>query len=132
LNLFDEREIRDDGSWNGTIPRRLEEFVKGLSQNVRYELRLDAHSPLAFAAGHCLNPRRGIDVATVQQVVGRELVWGRAVDALALKPKDVWKIEEVLLDAGKIEVALALNVTHDATEDVVAFAASACGIAVTT
>ncbi len=127
-DLFDEREILDDGYWNGTIPKRLTEFVKGLGQNVRYELRLDAHSSLAFAAGYCLNPKRGIDLATVQRVVGRETVWGPAVDTVSVKPEEVWKIEEVLLDAGKNDVAIVLNVTHDATQDVVAFAASTSNI----
>ena len=51
-------------SWNEVIPKRLEEFVDGLETNVHYELRLDSDSSLAFAAGYCLNPKRGVDVGS--------------------------------------------------------------------
>jgi SMODS-associated and fused to various effectors sensor domain len=121
-DLFDERAILDECSWNEEIPKRMEEFVDGLETNVHYELRLDSHSSLAFAAGYCLNPKRGIDVAIVQRILGREVIWKPSLDTPSTNPDDVWKIEEVVLHEEQPDVAIVLNVTQNATADVAAIA----------
>jgi hypothetical protein len=120
-DLFDEREIYDFTSWNDAIPTRLEGFVDGLQHFVSYELRLDAHSSVAFAAGRCMNPKRGLEVGTIQRVLGREVIWKPASDTETVLPDSVWKIENrVFREDGK-DVAVVLNVSQDATEDVMAF-----------
>lgn len=120
-DLFDEREINEANSWNDAIPRRLEEFVETLKRGVSYELRLDAHSSVAFAAGRCLNPKRGIEVGTIQRVLGREVLWKPALDAQTVQPEAVWKVESrVVREDGK-DVALVLNVSQDATADAMSF-----------
>jgi hypothetical protein len=120
-HLFDARAILDDHSWNEVIPKGLEEFVDGLQPNTHYELRLDSHSSLAFAAGYCLNPKRGIDVAIVQRILGREVVWRPSLDTPSMNPEDLWKIDAVVLREDRPDVAIVLNVTHDATADIAAF-----------
>ena len=120
--LFDAREILDERSWNDDVPKRLLEFVGRLERNVSYELRLDAHSSLAFAAGYCLNPKRGIEIGTVQRILGREVVWKPELDTVSVTPELVWKIEEIPVNEAATDTAIILNITHDATRDVMAFA----------
>lgn len=127
--LFDAREILDDRSWNDDIPKRLLEFVNRLKQHSSYELRLDAHSSLAFAAGHCLNPKRGIEIGTVQRTLGREVVWKPDLNTVSVAPELVWQIEEIPVNQGASDTAIVLNITHDATKDVIAFANKAPQIA---
>lgn len=121
-DLFDEREILELSSWNETIPRKLSAFAAKLNRGVSYELRLDAHSSVAFAAGHCLNPKRGIEIGTIQRILGREVTWKPSLDAVAAKPEEVWRIESAVLQEGGKDVAVVLNVSQDATADVRSFA----------
>jgi hypothetical protein len=123
-DLFDEREIYDSASWNDAIPARLEEFVGGLQHGVSYDLRLDVHSSIAFAAGRCLNPKRGIEIGTIQHVLGREVIWKPASDTESAPPDSVWKIENRALREDSKDVAVVLNVSQNATEDVAAFVRS--------
>jgi hypothetical protein len=123
-DLFDEREIYDATSWNDAIPTRLEEFVGGLQRGISYELRLDAHSSIAFAAGRCLNPKRGIEIGTMQRVLGREVLWKPSLDAQTVPPDSVWNIQSRVLREDTKDVVLVLNVSQDATEDVMAFVQS--------
>jgi hypothetical protein len=120
-DLFDERAINDVNAWNDVIPQRLEEFVKTLKPGISYELRLDAHSSVAFAAGRCLNPKQGMDVGTIQRVLGREALWKPALDTQTAPPEAVWKIESRVLHEDSKDVALVLNVSQDAATDVLAF-----------
>jgi SMODS-associated and fused to various effectors sensor domain len=120
-DLFDEREINEPNSWNDAIPPRLEEFVETLERGVSYELRLDAHSSVAFAAGRCLNPKRGIEIGTVQRVLGREVLWKPGLDTATVRPDAVWKIESKVLHEDSKDVALVLNVSQDAAADVMSF-----------
>jgi hypothetical protein len=123
-DLFDEREIQDSTSWNDAIPKRMEEFVGGLQRGISYELRLDAHSSIAFVAGRCLNPKRGIEIGIIQRVLGREVLWKPAIDATTAPPDSVWEIGgRVVREDGK-DVAMVLSVSQDAVEDVMAFVES--------
>jgi|SRR5262249_63380 len=120
-DLFDEREINVESSWNEIIPARLEEFVGTLKNGVSYELRLDAHSSVAFAGGRCLHTKRGIEVGTIQRILGREVLWKPALDTQTVSPEAVWKIDSRMLQEDSKDVALALNVSQDATDDVLAY-----------
>ncbi|HEU5406391.1 MAG TPA: SAVED domain-containing protein, partial [Nitrospira sp.] len=120
-DLFDEREINDPNSWNDAIPPKLEEFVEMLERGVSYELRLDTHSSVAFAAGRCLNPKRGIEIGTIQRVLGREVLWKPGLNTATAQPDTVWKIESKILHEDSKDVALVLNVSQDATADVITF-----------
>jgi SMODS-associated and fused to various effectors sensor domain len=121
-HLFDEREILDENSWNKAIPKKLTEFVNKLSSKASYELRLDAHSSLAFAAGQFLNPKRGIDIGIVQRILGREVVWKPSLDAAAAKAEDVWKVESSIVRESGNDIALVLNISQNATADVLSVA----------
>ena len=117
-DLFDEREINDEGSWNDIIPVTLQEFVEALKRGISYELRLDADSSVAFAAGRCLHPKQGIEIGTIQRVLGREVLWKPALDTQTVSPETVWKIDSRMLHEDSKDVALVLNVSQDATADV--------------
>jgi SMODS-associated and fused to various effectors sensor domain len=117
-DLFDEREINDESSWNDVIPVRLQEFVGTLKRGISYELRLDAHSSVAYAAGCCLHPKQGIEIGTIQRVLGREVLWKPALDTQTVSPEAVWKIDSRVLHEDSKDVAVVLNVSQDATADV--------------
>lgn len=120
-DLFDEREIINESSWNSVIPARLQNFAEKLKRGVSYELQLDTHSSVAFAAGRYLSPRRGFDIGTIQKTLGHEVFWRAAHDTPTVPPEAVWRFENRALRDGSKDVALVLEVSQDATADVMAY-----------
>ncbi len=115
--VFDERYIRNDADWEAKLYPELQAFLRSAARGQpRLRLALDAHTTLAFAAGSVLSIKSGRDVELEQRTLGLR-VW--AADDL---PPDLgWPtLEESVqdLDANKVDVAVALGITHDISKDV--------------
>jgi hypothetical protein len=89
-----------------------------------YELRIDAHSSIAFAAGHSLNPKSGVQVAIRQKVMGQWDVWRTSMCLQHRNPEDLWQVVNTPTGAEGAEVALCVNITHNALKDVELFVRS--------
>src|ERR1041384_6893002 len=73
---FDNRHIRDARLWQESVFPEVSDFLSKYTQpGPRYHLLLDAHSSIAFAAGFCLNSKSRIDVAPVQSIRGKRVLW---------------------------------------------------------
>lgn len=114
---FDERYIRDEAEWAATLYPELKRFLlQAAQESDRPRLALDAHATLAFAAGSILNTKIGRTVELEQRSPSRQ-IWS-ADDA---NPNAAWpqfEPAEVVIDATRSEIAVAVAVTHDIAADV--------------
>jgi hypothetical protein len=116
---FDNRRIREPRLWNEVVTPKIVDF---LGTNVRsgrpYRLHLDTHTSVAFAAGYCLDPKSGVDIAIVQSTMsGKVLYHHDAVVATSDYPG--WSyLEETRQHTTGNDVAIALCVTYPILQDV--------------
>jgi len=125
LKYFDKRHIRNSADWQGRVLPEVQSF---LSEHIvpgrSYNLHLDTHCSIAFAAGYCLGPKAGVDVAPVQRTRGR-CPWRPEVGRTAADlPKWVWSETEPT--TGGSDVALALSVSQWVMDDVKTYIESSC------
>ncbi len=115
--VFDERYIRNDADWRVKLYPDLQAFLGCAARDQpRLRLALDAHTTLAFAAGSVLNIKSGRDVELEQRTLGRR-VW--AADDMPPDPE--WPTLRAFvedLDPDQVDLAVALGITHDISEDV--------------
>jgi hypothetical protein len=112
ISHFDDRHIRSNSDWVTTLYPALREFLFDAAQGVeRLRLVLDAHTTLAFAAGSVLNIKSGRVVELEQRTIGRH-VWV-ADDATPDPSWATWTFEEVVLSADRVDIAVAVGLTHD-------------------
>lgn len=117
---FDERFIRNDEDWSGSLYPQLKEFLLAAAREHEVvRLVLDAHASLAFAAGSVLNLKAGRKVELEQRTNGRS-IWS-ADD----RPHDpdwpTFTSELVEFDPAVLDIAVAIGLTHDVAADVQAF-----------
>lgn len=119
LQHFDGRKPRSSQVWHTTIVEAVQSFLSRelRDRNRRCHLHLQCHASIALAAGYCLDPKSGFDVALVQSTRSGRFVWrpDLAADCSALA---CWRFSEVVLNSTGTDVALALSVTHDIGGDV--------------
>jgi hypothetical protein len=117
LKHFDNRQIRNPQLWREAIFPELTQFIR---QHIRrgptYHLLLDAHSSIAFASGYLLS-KSGADVSPIQKTGSSPQVW-RPSRLLAAKFSPDWQSEIIIGPGGGEEVALAISITHEITQDV--------------
>lgn len=117
LRHFDNRRIREPQLWQHAVLAELTAFLsRTMRDNNPYHLRLDAHASIAFAAGYWLDAKSGINVTPVTGA-GR-IIWSKT-RAPASEP--LWTCRERMRVAGKGDIAVAINVTHDTFTDVSCF-----------
>ena len=122
LHYFDGRFLHEENSWE-TVQAELEPFFRDVVSSIQaFDLQLDTHASLAFAAGVLLEPKLGLDLNILQFSRGGMKPWpaaARSADiAAALAP------ENFEIRAGQ-DVAVALSITHDIIDDVEQHIASA-------
>lgn len=120
LNLvpaFDDRFIRSDADWTGTLYPELRTFLLTAAQNQeKLHLVLDAHTTLAFAAGSVLNIKSGRHIVLEQRTVSRQ-VW--SADDRPPDPKwPTLTAAQTEIDIQRPDLAVAIGLTHDVTLDV--------------
>jgi hypothetical protein len=114
---FDDRYIRSDADWSGTLYPALKAFLLSAANGkMRLRLALDAHATLAFATGSILNIKSGRHVELEQRTMGRH-IW--SADDLPSDPTWPSLSSEVIeLDAERADLAVAIGLTHDLVPDV--------------
>jgi len=113
---FDERYIRDEAEWANTLYPLLRKFLlQAVQESDRPRLALDAHATLAFAAGSVLNTKIGRIVELEQRSPGRQ-IWA-ADDADSDPAWPQLGLTEIVIDATRPEIAVAVAATHDIATD---------------
>ncbi len=115
---FDNRHIRDPQLWRAAVFREVAAFLsEHVRQNRAHYLHLDTHTSIAFAAGYCLDPKSGADVAPVQRTISGTALW-RPSPSSGTPDLPHWVHREIPCASGGADVALAIGVTHDVLPDV--------------
>lgn len=123
LNLlwaFHGRFTVADVKWDRDILPPLREFlITKVRSGERYELHLDTHLSIAFAAGYLLD-KSDAEVTPIQRFPnGGRIVWP-ASDGTVAGP--LWETPRVIDIGGGPEAALVVSVTHSAEDDVALYA----------
>lgn len=67
-DMFDDRKIKDEYNWNNDVYEKLKEFLfETTSKKQAYQIYLDTHTSIAFAAGRILNSKIGINIFPMQK-----------------------------------------------------------------
>lgn len=121
IDKFDGRNIKDGHDWNNDIYEKLKEFLKENTQNKQaYQIFLNTHASLAFAAGRILDSKSGIHVCPIQKSATNGIVlWD--VKLFAEKNYPNWDISYEIFNANQYDSVLILNVTRNIYNDVVKF-----------
>lgn len=120
-NLFDGRIIKDGYDWNKDIYKRVENFlISNTEKSKAYQLCLDAHASIAFAAGRILDTKEGIDIFPIQKTADKGTVlWD--LKSLAKTESINWHFSNEIYKNNQYDTALILNISHQIYEDVIEF-----------
>lgn len=121
LDKFDGRNLKNGYDWNNDIYPKLRDFLIANTNNKHaYQVFLDTHASLAFAAGQVLDSKSGINVFPIQKSAtnGTEL-WD--VKLSSKRNYSNWNISHEMLDENQFDSALILNVTRPIYSDVVGY-----------
>ena len=121
LDKFDGRNLKNGYDWNNDIYPKLREFLISNTNNEHaYQVILDAHASIAFAVGHILDSKSGINVFPIQKTAmnGTEL-WD--VKSSSKKSYSNWSISHEAFKENQFDTALILNVTRPIYNDVIEY-----------
>lgn len=121
IDKFEGRYIKDGYDWNNDIYEMIKDFLlTNTNNNHAYQIFLDTHASLAFAAGQVLDSKSGINVFPIQKSAtnGTEL-WD--VKLSSKRNYSNWDISHEMFDENQFDSALILNVTHPIYNDVVEY-----------
>jgi hypothetical protein len=115
---FDGRYIKSPQYWQTRLWPEIEAFVGNTFRPTsRFHIYLPAHLTIAHAAGYLLDARSGIDVAPVQTSVGGTDIW-RPKPGIPYGSYPGWRFEDCPCQGSGVEVALAISVSRQISEDV--------------
>lgn len=121
IDKFNKRELKGGYSWNNDIYNNLSKFLlENTNNRTAYQLFLNTHSSIAFAAGRILNSKSGINIFPVQKTADNgimlwDIKFGKKTDY------SNWDITYEQLQAEQPDSALILNVTRNIHNDVIRF-----------
>lgn len=121
LDKFDGRNLKNGYDWNNDIYPKLREFlISNTNSKYAYQVILDAHASIAFAVGHILDSKSGINVFPIQKTAmnGTKL-WD--VKLSSKKSYSNWSISHEEFEKNQFDTALILNVTHPIYNDVIEY-----------
>lgn len=121
VDKFDGRNLKSGYDWNNDIYPMLRDFLISNTKNEHaYQVFLDTHASLAFAAGYVLDSKSGINVFPIQKTAmnGTKL-WD--VKLSSKKSYSNWSISHEELEENQFDTALILNVTRPIYKDVIEY-----------
>lgn len=121
LSMFNKRILKDEYDWNKDIYEGLKKFLLETTDNkCAYQIFLNTHCSIAFAAGRILNSKSGIDVFPIQKSsINGTVLWD--VDQPPKKDYANWHISHEKFNGNQYDSALVLNVTRSIYKDVIEF-----------
>lgn len=121
MERFEERNLKSEYDWNNDIYPILREFLlENTNDKDAYQIYLDTHLSLAFAAGRVLDSKSGVNIFPMQKTAtnGVELWY---VKQSAQRNYSNWDISHEIFDKSQLDSVLILNVTHSIYNDVVRY-----------
>lgn len=121
VDKYDGRNLKSGYDWNNDIYPMLRDFLISNTKNEHaYQVFLDTHASLAFAAGYVLDSKSGINVFPIQKTAmnGTKL-WD--VKLSSKKSYSNWSISHEELEENQFDTALILNVTRPIYKDVLEY-----------
>lgn len=121
LDKFDGRNLKNEYDWNNDIYPKLRDFLIANTNNKHaYQVFLDTHASLAFAAGQVLDSKSGINVFPIQKsATNGTVLWD--VKLSFKRSYSNWDISHEMFDENQFDSALILNVTRPIYKDVVEY-----------
>lgn len=115
---FEKRNLRSGLSWHSDVYEPIISFLHDNTDQKRaYELTLDTHSSIAFAAGRILDTKAGVDVFPSQKTrTHGKILWDTNTADKCDYPN--WIVKQIQLNFEFRDTAIILNVTHDITVEV--------------
>lgn len=121
LEYFDDRKIKDASYWSEKIYPALDNFMlNSVKTGQSYQLHLDAHYSIGFAAGYLLDSKVGASVAPFQRTPWGKCLW-RPDYKHHGEGYEPWNIEKIDINKDANDVALVLNVTRGIYEEVLEY-----------
>jgi len=121
IDKFDGRKLKVGCNWNNDIYEEVKEFLlTNTNKNHAYQLFLDTHASVAFAAGRILDSKSGINVFPIQ----KSSTTGTVLWDVKLSSKtnySNWDISHEKLHENRFDSALILNVTRNIYNHVVEY-----------
>lgn len=121
LDKFDGRNLKNGYNWNDDIYLNLKDFlIENTNVDNAYQIFLDTHASLAFAAERVLDSKSGINIFPIQKssTNGNELWY---VKLISKKNYSEWDISHEIFDENNSDSVLILNVTRYIYNDVVEY-----------
>lgn len=121
IDKFNGRKIKEGYNWNNDVFQKLKEFLITNTNNENaYQIFLDTHTSLAFAAGRVLDSKSGINVFPIQKsATSGTVLWD--VKLSSKREYYNWDISHEMFDENQYDSALFLNVTHNIYNDALEF-----------
>lgn len=121
IDKFEERNIKNGYDWNNDIYEEVKNFLfTNISKNHKYQIFLETHLSIAFAAGRILDTKTGFNVFPMQKTsVDGVVLWD-----LKLPSKKIysdWDISDKRFDENKVDSVLIISVTHNIYNDVIRY-----------
>lgn len=121
IDKFDGRKIKDGYDWNNDVFQKLKGFLTANTNNEHaYQIFLDTHASVAFAAGRVLDSKSGINAFPMQKSsTSGTVLW----DVKLSQKRDYsnWVISHEMFDESQYDSALILNVTRKIYNDALEF-----------
>lgn len=121
IDKFEGRNIKDGYGWNNDVYEKTKEFLlANTNNNHAYQIFLDTHASLAFAAGRVLDSKSGINVFPIQKsATNGTVLWD--VKLSSKRNYSNWYILHEMFDENQYDSALILNVTRNISNDAVGY-----------
>ena len=121
LDKFDGRNLKSEYDWNNDVYPQLTKFLTSHTNNKNaYQLFLDTHATLAFAAGRILDSKSGINIFPMQKTATNGMVlWD--VKLSSKMNYSNWNILHEIFNENYYDSVLILNITRNIYNDVVEY-----------
>ena len=121
VDKFDGRKIKDEYEWNEDIYKEVKSFlITNTNPEEKYQVYLDTHASIAFAAGRALDSKSGIDIFPVQKTLTEGMkLWD--ITLSAEKSYAGWDVCSEVLRKNEHNTAIVLNVSHDISNNVIEY-----------
>jgi len=114
---FDGRFLKPDLDWTADIGKPVQDFLREHTElRQAYQIILETHGSIAFAAGRVFDTKSGVDICPVQKTNWGAEVW--EIDKLDQTKYQSWNVEHIARDDGAFDSALILSARHNIRSDV--------------
>ena len=111
LDKFDNRVLKQEYNWNKDIYDEICKFLNTKTHmKEKYQIFLETHSSIAFAAGKTLGSKSGVDIYPFQKTTTGLVLWDQHNFNTEYSN---WSFEITTIDSSQTDIALALGVSRD-------------------